>query len=123
MLEGPGREADLADLAGQGPPEVLPVEQPLDLALAALGDVEAVAVEEPHDHRLRVVLDEADRDAPTALGWRARKRVTGTDATSRSSTLTPAALMPAIIARFSMRADRDESRDVMTVDSFLSVVA
>jgi hypothetical protein len=60
---------------------------------------------------------------PTTLGWRARKRVTGTDATSRSRTLTPAALMPAIIARLSMRAEREESRDVMTVDSFFSVVA
>ncbi len=37
--------------------------------------------------------------------------------------MTPAALMPAIIARLSMRAERDESRDVTTVDSFLRVVA
>src|SRR4051794_5162682 len=59
---------------------------------------------------------------PTAFGWRARKRVTGTEATSRSSTLTPAALIPAIIARLSMRAERDESRDVTTVDSFFKVV-
>ena len=42
-------------------------------------------------------------------------RVTGTDATSRSSTLIPPALSPAITARFSMRADREESRDVTTV--------
>ena len=49
------------------------------------------------------------------------KRVTGTDATSRSSTLTPAALSPAIIARLSMRAERLESRDVMTRVPFLSV--
>ena len=48
-----------------------------------------------------------------------RNRVTGTEATSRSSTLTPAALRPAIIARFSMRADRLESREVTTVVSFL----
>jgi hypothetical protein len=31
--------------------------------------------------------------------------------------------MPAIMARFNMRAERDESRDVTTVDSFFSVVA
>ena len=49
-------------------------------------------------------------------------RVTGTDATSRSSTFTPAALSPAIIARFSIRADRLESREVTTVASFLRVV-
>ena len=50
------------------------------------------------------------------------KRVTGTDATSRSATLTPAALSPAIIARLSMRAERLESREVMTVASFFSVL-
>jgi len=49
VLQRPRGEADLADLARQRPPEVLPVEQSFDLALAALGDVEAVAVEEPHD--------------------------------------------------------------------------
>ncbi len=42
-------------------------------------------------------------------------RVTGTLATSRSITFTPAALSPAIIARFSMRAERLESREVTTV--------
>ena len=47
------------------------------------------------------------------------KRVTGTEATSRSSTLTPTPLSPAIIARLSMRAERLESRDVMTVEPFL----
>ena len=60
---------------------------------------------------------------PACSGRRTMNRVTGTDATSRSSTLTPAALSPAIIARLSMRAERLESRDVMTVASFLSVVA
>ena len=60
---------------------------------------------------------------PAVDGRRTMNRVTGTDATSRSSTLTPAALSPAIIARFSMRAERLESRDVMTVEPFLSVVA
>ncbi len=51
------------------------------------------------------------------------KRVTGTDATSRSTTLAPAALTPAIIARLSIRAERLESRDVMMELSFLRVVA
>ena len=50
-------------------------------------------------------------------------RVTGTEATSRSSTLAPAALAPAIIARFSIRAERLESREVTIVASFLRVVA
>ncbi len=49
--------------------------------------------------------------------------MTGTEAISRSSTLTPAALRPAIIARLSMRPERLESRDVMMVAFFLSVVA
>ena len=37
--------------------------------------------------------------------------------------MTPDALSPAMSARFSMRAARLESRDVTTVDPFLSVVA
>jgi hypothetical protein len=60
---------------------------------------------------------------PAVSGRRVRKRVTGTDATSRSSTFTPDALSPAIMARLSIRADRLESREVMTVEFFLRVVA
>ena len=41
--------------------------------------------------------------------------MTGTLATSRSSTWTPDALSPAIIARFNIRAARLESRYVTTV--------
>jgi hypothetical protein len=52
---------------------------------------------------------------PKTRGDRTRKRVTGSDATSRSNTFTPAELRPAIMARFNMRADRLESRDVTTV--------
>ena len=58
---------------------------------------------------------------PRAVGRRMMKRVTGTDATSRSSTFTPTALSPAIIARLSMRAERLESREVITVPPFLSM--
>jgi len=68
VLEGAGREADLADLAGQCPPEVLPVEEPLDLALAAFGQVESPAVEEADDDRLRVVLHEAHGDSAHGVG-------------------------------------------------------
>ena len=63
VLEGPRREADVADLGGEDPPEVLPVEQPLDLALGVLGDVGAVGVEEADDDRLRVALDEPHGEA------------------------------------------------------------
>src|SRR3954462_6505005 len=59
---------------------------------------------------------------PTAAGWLATNRVTGTDATSRSRTLMPDALSPAIIERFSMRAERLEARDVPTVEPFFNVV-
>jgi hypothetical protein len=59
----------------------------------------------------------------SASGRATANLVTGTEATSRSRTLTPAALMPDIIARFSIRADRLESREVMTVASFFRVVA
>jgi hypothetical protein len=55
---------------------------------------------------------------PNARGDLIRNRVTGTLATSRSSTSTPAAFSPAIIARLSIRADRLESRDVTTVVPF-----
>ena len=58
--------------------------------------------------------------ARSDLTW---KRVTGMGATSRSSTLTPAALRPAIIARFKARAARLESREMVTVEPFLRVVA
>ena len=59
---------------------------------------------------------------PGVSGRPAWKRVTGMEATSRSDTLMPAALSPAIIARFSIRAERLESRLVTTVVSFFSVV-
>ena len=49
-------------------------------------------------------------------------RLTGTVAISRSSTLTPAALSPAITARLRARAARLESRDVVTVEPFFMVV-
>jgi hypothetical protein len=61
---------------------------------------------------------------PPCERWaRTSNRVVGTGATSRSSTLTPAALSPAMTARFSMRADRLASRDVVTVDPFFRVEA
>src|SRR5205823_1759817 len=64
--EGSGRIADVADVAGEDPTEVLPVEGPLDLAGGRLGEVDAAVVEEAHDHRLRVAGDQSDGDA--ALG-------------------------------------------------------
>ncbi len=51
------------------------------------------------------------------------KRVTGTVATSRSSTFTPAALQPTIMARLSTRAARDVSREAVMVLPFSSVLA
>ena len=50
-------------------------------------------------------------------------RVTGTVAASRSSTLTPAALQPTMIARLSTRAARLVSREVVTVAPFSKVEA
>src|SRR5664280_323970 len=49
--------------------------------------------------------------------------VTGTVAASRSSTLTPAALQPTMMARFNTRAARLVSRDVVTVAPFSKVDA
>ena len=116
VLERPWRERDVADLLGQHPAVVLALEEPLDLALRVLGDVGAGGVEEAHDDALGVVeVAAAPIRPPKARGERTRKRVTGIDATSRSSTLMPAELSPAIIARFSMRAERLESREVTTV--------
>ena len=59
---------------------------------------------------------------PMACGDLTRKRVTGVDATSRSSTLMPAELSPAMSARFNMRAERLESRDVTTVSPLRRLV-
>ena len=50
-------------------------------------------------------------------------RVTGTVAASRSSTLTPAALHPTMIARLMTRAARLVSREVVTVAPFSNVDA
>src|SRR5438876_779952 len=44
VLDGVGREADVADVGGEGPPEVLAVVVALDLALGGLVDVGAVGV-------------------------------------------------------------------------------
>ena len=49
--------------------------------------------------------------------------VTGTVAASRSSTFTPAALQPTMIARFRTRAARLVSRELVTVAPFSSVEA
>ena len=116
VLERPGREVDVADLLGQHPAVVLPLEQALDLALGVLGDVGARGCRRsarPRSRGRRGAAAPTGRRTPR--GDRTRKRVTGIEATSRSSTLTPAALRPAIIARFSIRADRLESREVTTV--------
>ncbi len=51
------------------------------------------------------------------------KRVTGTVAASRSSTLMPAALQPTMMARLRTRAARLVSRDVVTVAPFSKVEA
>ena len=72
-------------------------------------------VEEADDHAVGSSWCSRTVSPPNARGERTRNRVTGTLATSRSSTSTPAALSPAIIARFSIRAARLESRDVTTV--------
>ena len=55
MLERPGWEAEVADLSGQDPSEVLAVIQALDLALRRFVDVDAVFVEEAEHHRLGVI--------------------------------------------------------------------
>src|SRR5712672_2709111 len=63
-------------------------------------------------------------EMPPWLGEvRTWNRVTGRVATSRSSTRRPAALRPTMIARFNIRAAREESREVVTVDPFGKVVA
>ena len=119
-LERPGREHDVADVAGERAAEVLAVEQPLDLALRRLVDVAPVGVEEAD-------LD-ACRDRPAASRTvippcgrllRTWNRVSGTVASSTSSTLTPARLSPPMIARFSARAIRLVSRLVVTTDALL----
>ena len=46
---------DDVEHAGQRPPEVLPVEQPLDLALGTFVDVGALLVEEREDEALGIL--------------------------------------------------------------------
>ena len=64
----------------------------------------------------RTVMPPCDRLLRT---W---KRVSGTVASSMSSTLTPDRLMPAISARFSARAMRLVSRLVVMVEPFGTAV-
>ena len=56
------RVDDVARLGGQAAAEVLPVKDPLDLALGHFGDVDAGRVDEAQDHGLRVVIGQADGD-------------------------------------------------------------
>ena len=60
-LERAGREHDVADVAGERAPEVLAVEQPLDLALRRLVDVAPVVVEEADLDAVGVVRARAAR--------------------------------------------------------------
>ena len=60
VLERPGREVDVADLAGQHPAEVLAVEVALDLAVPVVVEIGAVGVEEADLDLL------GDRSAPDA---------------------------------------------------------
>jgi hypothetical protein len=109
--------------AGEHAAEVLALEEPLDLALGVLGDVEAVAVEEPDHDRLGVVVDEADRDTAEMAGRPGEEAGDRHGRDLEVEHVDAAALRPAIIARLSMRAARLESRDVTTVVPFFSVVA
>ena len=104
------------------PAELLAVVEALDLALRRLGDVDAVLVEEADHHRLRVVRRTSRTVMPARLARRGTwNRVTGTVATSRSSTFTPAALQPTMTARFSTRAARLVSREAVMVAPFSNV--
>ena len=59
---------------------------------------------------------------PCGLGFRTWNRVSGTVASSTSSTLTPERLSPPMIDRFSARATRLVSRRVVTTAPFFSDV-
>ncbi len=60
---------------------------------------------------------------PTAFSLAVWKRATGSGDASRSSTLIALAFRALITARFSARAAREESREVMTEVPFFRVVA
>jgi len=55
--------------AGGDPAELLAVVEPLDPPLLALGEIEAVGVEEADGHRLRVVGAQADRPSRPGCLW------------------------------------------------------
>ena len=66
-LDHPGRVAELGDLAGKGPAELLPGKDPLQLALVRLGQLGAALVEEDDVDGLRVTRRGAQRDATTVV--------------------------------------------------------
>ena len=113
------RVDDVARLGGQAAAEVLAVEEPLDLALGQLSEMSM-----PSGSKKRRTTDWGSSWArrtvtpPALCSLRTPNRVTGTVATSRSSTLTPAALKPTISARLSTRAARLVSREAATVAPF-----
>ena len=77
VLHRARREPDVADVAGEGAPEVLAVEQALDLALRAFVDVGALLVDEADLDAVGVVRREPDGDPalrPLAADLEARGR-------------------------------------------------
>ena len=62
VLQRPGREGDVTDVGCGHPAELFAVVETLDTALFALGQVDTAVVEEPYDHRLRVVRAQPDRE-------------------------------------------------------------
>ena len=115
MLEGTRGEVDVADLLAGNPPESSRLKS-LSILRCAVS-----AKSPPSESRKLMVTMVGSSSAmrivtaPETAGRRVTNRVTGMGATSRSWIDTPVELSPAWTARFSMRALRLESRDVITV--------
>jgi hypothetical protein len=66
-LDHPRRVAELGDLAGEGPAELLPGKHPLQLALVRLGQLGAALVQEDDVDGLLVTWRGAQRDAAAVV--------------------------------------------------------
>ena len=122
-LHDTGRVGELRDLPGEGAPVLLPGENALQLALGRLGQLGAAFVQEDDVDGLDVPGRGAARSRRCSRRARSRTARRAAAAPRRSTTLMALAFSAPWIARFSVRAARDTSRDVVTVEPFFSVVA
>ena len=101
---------------------VLPLEEALDPALALLGDVHAGAVVELDRHRGRVLVAEADGEPADSVRRLDQEAGDGGRGDLQVEHVDPGGVESGHERRFSIRAERLESREVTTVSPLRRLV-